>query len=161
MCFTSLYIYILDLFTPSLQFIFLFCFYEMLKKIEENNLFFFSMVLFLSNGIVLCLCCAQAVYYSSFTMLCIWPRRLCSAWAVQSKRFTNVQAPFWALVQMPCSIYSLFFNEKMGKKKEEKKKRVKVEAEEAGHEGAGLYTPTAKTPPQLLSPPHLTTLLDF
>lgn len=62
-------IYILDLFTPSLQFIFLFCFYEMLKKIGENNFLFNGT--FLSDGIVLCLCCAQAVYYSSFTMLCI------------------------------------------------------------------------------------------
>lgn len=40
-------------------------------KVEENNFLFLFNGTFLSDGIVLCLCCAQAVYYSSFTMLCI------------------------------------------------------------------------------------------
>lgn len=116
MCFTSLYIYILDLFTPSLQFIFLFCFYEILKKIEENNFSFLFNGTFLSDGIVLCLCCAQAVYYSSFTMLCIWPvgcvlRELYSQSALQTSK-----PPLWALVQMPCSICSFCFMKKKRKK---------------------------------------------
>lgn len=70
MCFTSLYIYSRFVYS-KFAIIFLFCFYEMLKK-KLKRIIFFSMVL-LSDGIVLCLCCAQAVYCSSFTMLCIWP----------------------------------------------------------------------------------------
>lgn len=62
-------IYILDLFTPSLQLSFSFVSMKCLKKVEENHFLFNGTLL--SDGIVLCLCCAQAVYYSSFTMLCI------------------------------------------------------------------------------------------
>lgn len=138
-----------------LQFIFLFCFYEMLKQLKRIIFFSFQWY-FLSDGIVLCLCCAQAVYYSSFTMLCIWPvgcvlRELYSQSALQ---MSKPPSELW----YKCLVrHVLLFNDK---KKAEKRSRPggQRRSEEAGSEGRDWK---AKTPPQLLNPPHLTTLLDF
>lgn len=57
--------------------------------------------------------------------------------------------------------YVLLFRDKKKQTKQnnkKKQKRVKVEAEEAGREGRDCK---ARTPQQLLDPPHLTTLSDF
>lgn len=121
MCFTSLYIYILDLFTPSLQFIFLFCFYEMLKKIEENNLFFFSMVLFFVKWhcIVFVLCPSSilflfchALYMTSSVVFCV------SCTVKSALQMSKPLSELWykCLVQ-----YILFCLTKNDKKKKKKK----------------------------------------
>lgn len=109
MCFTSLCIY--SQFVYSKFAIYLFCFYEMLKKVEREYFVFLFDGTFLSDGIVLCLCRAQAVYYSSFTMLCIWLvgcvlRELYSQSALQ---MSKPPSELWykCLVQ-----YVLLFNEK-------------------------------------------------
>lgn len=128
MCFTSLYIFSICLLQVcNLSFSY-FCFYEMLKKVEENIFFLFNGT-FLSDGIVLCLCCAQAVYYSSFTMLCIWPvgcvlRELYRQSALQ---MSKPPSELWykCLVQ-----YVLLLNDKKKKKTE-----LKWRSEEARSEG--------------------------
>lgn len=109
---------------------FSFCFYEMLKKSWREFFFFLFNGTFLSDDIVMCLCCAQAVYYSSFTMLCIWPvgcvlRELYSQKALYKMSKPPSELWYKCLVQ-----YVLLFNEK--------KKKRRVEVEEAGSEGEGL-----------------------
>lgn len=70
-------IYILDLFTPSLQFIFLFCFYEMLKKNWRES-FSFQWYFFVRWHCVVFVLCPSSIlflFYHALYMTC-W---LCSA----------------------------------------------------------------------------------
>ena len=121
MCFNSLYIYSRFVYYKFAIYLSLFVSMKCLKKVEENFFFLFNCT-FLSDDIVMCLCCAQAVYYSSFTMLCIWPvgcvlRELYSQSALQ---MSKPPSELWykCLVQ-----YILLFNEK---KKEWRWRRLEV-----------------------------------
>lgn len=105
MCFTSLYIFsicLLQVCNLSFSFVSMKC----LKKLKRITFLFLFNGTFLSDGIVLCLCCAQAVYYSSFTCSCIWPVGCVLRELYSQKRFTKSPSPLWALLQMPCSICS-------------------------------------------------------
>lgn len=145
MCFTSLYIYILDLFTPSLQFIFLFCFYEMLN-VEDDNLFLFRGTF--CQMALYCVCVVPEQYTIPLLPCSVYDLSVVFCVSCTVKALYKCPSPFWALVTK--ALFNMFFCLT--------KKRVKVEAEEAGGEGRDCK---AKTPQQLSSRPHLSTLLDF
>lgn len=153
MCFTSLYISVINLFTPSLQFIFLFCFYEMLKRLKR--IIFFSVVLFFfvwwhCN----CVCVvSERCTVSLFTVLCKWsvgcvPRKLYSQSALQ---LSKPPSELW-YKKMPCSICSFVRDKKTNKKSQSGGcRRLEVRGRTAKREPLDNCSALLASPPSRIS----------
>lgn len=123
-----------------------------LKKVEENNFLFFSMVLFCQMALY-CVCVVPKQYTIPLLPCSVYDMLVVFCVSCTVKALYKCPSPL--LSSGTNALFNMFFC-LMKKKKEIK--RVKVKVEEAGSEGRDCK---ARTPQQLLNPPHLTTLLDF
>lgn len=151
MCFTSLYISVINLFTPSLQFIFLFCFYEMLKRLKRIIFFPVVLLFFLSDGIVIVF-----VSFPSGAPFLFLPCSVNDLWVVfrvscTVKALYNCPSPLLSSgTKKKCLVqYVLLF---VTTRQQKNKKKVKVEVAGGSKWGDGLQSENPSSA-LLASPP--------